>query len=175
MKLIILFLCGIIIILISFFVVQQLNQNNSMPQDNPLIEPSIPLPVRTSPQFTIPISIGQSKLQVAVADTDALRQQGLSGQPGLKENQGMLFDFKNSERSRPGFWMKEMLFPLDIIWIRDSTVVDVARNVPAPDPATPLSDLPQYFPSEPIDTVVEVLAGWCEKHGIAVGEKLEGY
>jgi uncharacterized membrane protein (UPF0127 family) len=176
MKLIIFSLGGLVIILVLFFVIQQSNLDNSpMPQNNPLTEPEITLPILTAPQFTTPISIGAAKLEVAVANTNESRQQGLSGQPGLKENQGMLFDFKNSERSKPGFWMKDMLFDLDMIWIRDNTVVDITRNVPAPDPRTPLKELPLYFPAEPIDTIVEVLAGWSDKNGVTVGTKLSGY
>jgi len=124
-------------------------------------------------QFATSISIGHNKLQVAVANTNESRQQGLSGQASLGDGQGMLFDFKNSPRQKPGFWMKGMLFPLDIIWVRGNTVVDITPDVPLPSSGTSLGDLPLYFPAEPIDTVVEVPAEWCQQHGISVGAKLE--
>src|SRR5690349_20381775 len=52
---------------------------------------------------------------VSLADTDATREQGLSGALGLGTTEGMLFLFDYP--GRPAFWMKDMLFSIDIIWI----------------------------------------------------------
>jgi uncharacterized membrane protein (UPF0127 family) len=122
--------------------------------------------------FDHAIMLDGTRLNVALADTDQTRQQGLSGQTSLTDIEGMMFDFSNSERRRPGFWMKEMQFPLDIIWIKDNVVIDIARDVPAPSTGTELSKLPLYFPPTEIDKVIEVNAGWCARHNIGNGSKL---
>lgn len=118
------------------------------------------------------VMLDGASLKVALADTDQTRQQGLSGQTSLTDSEGMMFDFSNSERRRPGFWMKQMQFPLDIIWVKDNVVIDIARDVPAPNTGTELSKLPLYFPPTEIDKVIEVNAGWSARHNISNGSKL---
>lgn len=180
MKTKILFLCTVVLILLALAASRLIKDKNYMGIVSPAIPTSSTFPMSpTSPQlqFTTPISLGNNKLLVAVADTDATRQQGLSGQDSLTNGQGMLFNFKNSKRRQPGFWMKQMKFDLDIIWIRDNVVVDITQNVPAPPSGAVPSGaapggLPLYYPSEPIDTVVEVPSGWCARHSITVGTRL---
>ena len=60
-----------------------------------------------------------------------------------------------------------MNFPLDMVWIRaDCTVAGVTADVPNPDPATPLSDLPLYPSNEPARFVLEINAGQAAIHDI---------
>lgn len=101
---------------------------------------------------------------VEIADTPALRERGLSGRQGLASGHGMLFLFGRTDRY--GFWMKDMLFPIDIIWIRDGAVVDFMTDVP-PVPAGVVP--PSYFAREPIDAVLEVPAGFCRERGLRIG------
>src|SRR5882672_5260542 len=54
-------------------------------------------------------------IQAYNADTDALRTLGLSGHSPLAADEGMLFIFPAP--GEYGFWMKDMLFPLDLVWI----------------------------------------------------------
>lgn len=68
------------------------------------------------------------------------------------------------------FWMKGMAFPLDIVFIRDSTIVSIARNVPPPNGD---GDLPRYASDEPADKVLEINAGLCDKYGIQEGDRVE--
>ncbi len=123
-------------------------------------------------EFSKSITIGKVELMVAVADTSAKQAQGLSGQTNLPNGTGMLFDYKNSSRSMPGFWMRQMNFDIDILWIRDGAVVDISEQVPAPKPGTLEKDLPRYYPKEEIDTVVEVPAGWVKQNSVTVGTKV---
>ena len=67
------------------------------------------------------------KIPVEVSDTPAKRQQGLSDRPRLKPGWGMLFVFERS--GRHDFWMKDMNFPIDILWLRNSRVVYVAEKI----------------------------------------------
>lgn len=61
------------------------------------------------------VLIGGKKIRVDIADTVVTRTQGLSGRTSLAETDGMLFVFENADRY--GFWMKDMNFAIDIIWI----------------------------------------------------------
>src|SRR6185295_2825118 len=71
------------------------------------------------------ITIGHTELSVEIADTDVAREKGLSNRDQLAEDHGMLFDFKNTATDRPNFWMKEMRFDLDFLWVKDNDVIAV--------------------------------------------------
>lgn len=111
------------------------------------------------------ILIGDMPLRVAIADTADERMLGLSGTTGLPESTGLLFIFESD--SRPGFWMKDMLFPIDIIWISaKGEVVGIEHDVsPATYPAT-------FRPTEPIRYVLEVPAGFSVAHYIQKSSKI---
>ncbi len=112
--------------------------------------------------------LGDETFRLEVADSDKERQLGLSGKRSLGEKDGMIFLF--SEATTPAFWMKDMNFPIDIIFLNGEKVVSVFKNVPAPkneeDP------LPLYQPTGPVDRVIEVKAGTAEKHSIDPGDTL---
>ena len=113
------------------------------------------------------ITVGQTKFQVEVADTPALQAKGLSGRKALLENQGMLFVF--DKPSIPGFWMKDMNFPIDVIWISDGKVVGIQENL-VPNDA---SDRRIYYPSQEITHVLEVAMGVVTKFGIVIGDAFQ--
>lgn len=115
------------------------------------------------------ITINHHQLKVEVADSLTKQTQGLSNRPYLSEEQGMLFIF--NRHFKPVFWMKDMRFPLDIIWISDGIIVDITSNIPAPQSGQPLK---QYFPSQPVNYVLEVNAGWSAKNNIKIGDRVEG-
>ena len=113
------------------------------------------------------IEIGNALVEVEVVDTQELRAQGLSGRKQLEENKGMLFVFK--EPGRHGFWMNDMNFAIDIIWIdKEKKVVEITENV---GPET----FPEvFYPKEPIQYVLETNARWVQKNSIQPGNMLEG-
>src|SRR6185503_8271922 len=112
------------------------------------------------------LTIGSSKITVEIADTDETRRQGLSGRESMDENSGMLFDFRNTSNTKPAFWMKETRFDLDFIWIKNNRVVEITKNVPHPDAGTPETNLPTYKPSQEVDMVLEVNAGYADRNNI---------
>ncbi len=63
------------------------------------------------------IQIGGSTYSVIHANTDELRMKGLSGRDGLPRDTVMLFSFPIA--GKYGFWMKDMKFPIDILWTND--------------------------------------------------------
>lgn len=117
------------------------------------------------------VKVGEREVSVDVADTNSERQKGLSGKMSLGENEGLLFVFDQKDTT-PSFWMKDMNFSIDIIWIDDGKVEKIEKNV-APEPGVPDNKLKIYYPGSPIDYAVEVQAGFAEKNGISVGTTVD--
>ena len=109
------------------------------------------------------LKIGDKKIRVEVRDTEAERAQGLSGRESLGEDEGMLFVFEKP--GIYGFWMKEMKFGLDFIWIRDNKVMEVMENVGV--------ERMDIQPHEAVDQVLEVNSGFVAKHSIKVGDSVK--
>jgi uncharacterized membrane protein (UPF0127 family) len=116
---------------------------------------------------TAQLRIGQQTVTVRVPTTTAASEQGLSGVSSLSDTEGMYWEF--SEPSRPTFWMKGMLIPLDFIWVRDGRVTEITPDVPAPVNG----NLPLYQPKDPVTNVLEVSAGFAKRHSIQVGTLVE--
>ncbi len=117
------------------------------------------------------VEVGGAAFKVEVSDDAEERSQGLSGRDPLPDDGGMLFVYQ--EPVVPGFWMRQMRFPLDFVWIGDDcTVADVTPDVPAPEPGTPESELTLYRPSAPVLYNLEVNAGTAARHGIGVGDEV---
>lgn len=114
------------------------------------------------------VKINDAIIDVEVADTQSKRSQGLSGRENLATNTGMLFIFPQASKYR--FWMKEMKFPLDFIFINNGKVVDLYKNVPPPLPSQAETTLPQYEPSSPINMVLEVNVGFIDQYNVKVGD-----
>lgn len=114
------------------------------------------------------VTLGGVQFRVELAVTSAERIRGLSGHPLLAADAGMLFVFEQARK--PSFWMREMLFPLDMIWIdADCTVVHITRGAPPQALDQSLSDLPRYGPPVAILYVLEINAGRAESAAITVG------
>jgi uncharacterized membrane protein (UPF0127 family) len=116
--------------------------------------------------------LGNSAFPVELALTVEQQIQGLSGREVLAPGTGMLFVYQRE--SRYTFWMKEMRFPLDIVWIgADCTVVDVTLDAPPPEPEQTLDQLPRYSPGDPAQYVLEINAGASAARGIGPGDPVE--
>ena len=115
------------------------------------------------------VSINGHEFDVEVANTILSRQKGLSGKEELKENEGMLFVFGSSQPRR--FWMKDMLIPIDIIWINEGEVVGFEKNV-QPEPEVSVGNLKTYSSPIPLGIVLEVRAGVVDELGIEVGDSV---
>lgn len=113
------------------------------------------------------VTIGETQLSVAVAATAAEKTQGLSGCAALPANAGMLFPYDSPKQA--AFWMKDMLIPIDIIWIREGKVVGITSHVPPPPSGAPDEELPQYRSPGAIDAVLEIKSGGAAEYGIATG------
>lgn len=113
------------------------------------------------------IKINNTVISVEIADEAEERWQGLSGRKSIDKDSGMLFIFP--QKQVQNFWMKDMNFPLDIIWIADNKVVKIDENLP---PAGPEPDI-TYSSVHPVNYVLEVNAGFAAERGIRVGDEAE--
>lgn len=123
--------------------------------------------------YSTPLAVGEKKIFVEIVNTQEQMELGLSGRQKLTDEQGMLFDFGTpAPRS---FWMKDMKFDIDIIWIQNKKIVGITANVPAPaNCPSPHGNcyLPIYASPSASDMVLEVNAGWGERHNIKAGDKI---
>lgn len=109
------------------------------------------------------VIINNQKFSVEIADTSEKRSRGLGGREGICENCGMLFIFDGP--GKYSFWMKDMQFSLDILWIRGEEVVYIARNI-SPDFRGTIR------PVKDADQVLEINGGLCDKLGIKEGSRV---
>lgn len=115
------------------------------------------------------VTIGGTTIKAEIADTDALRIQGLSGRESLAENSGMLFLWPKADYY--AIWMKGMKFPIDIIWINGNQVVDFVESAEVPSNSN-LSSIPTYSPKQKADKVLEVNAGFIQVNKVQIGDKI---
>lgn len=113
------------------------------------------------------MTIGDKKLNVEVVNNEASRSLGLSGRNEIGAD-GMLFVFP--QKSYQQFWMKDMKFNLDFIWIADGKVVEIMRDVPRPEAGQSLEALPRFIPRQPVEMMLEVVAGDAERWGVVEGD-----
>ena len=106
------------------------------------------------------------KVNVEVADDINEQMQGLMFREKLDENAGMIFVF--DEESYLGFWMKNTLIPLDIIFInRDFEIVDIKYAVPCKnDPCK------NYVTIKPAEYVLEVNGNFTAHNYVKTGDKV---
>ncbi len=110
-------------------------------------------------------SFGGVSLRIEYATTTEARERGLGGRESLLNDYGMLFIFADDEKY--GFWMKDMLVPIDIFWLDNKgQVISMAEDVsPATYPNV-------FYPIAPARYVLETVAGFADKNNIATGTPL---
>ena len=123
-------------------------------------------PAETEPLPRAKIQIGLQVLDVEVAETPDQKSQGLSGRPHLPEGHGMWFPYQTP--GRLSFWMKDMHFPLDFVWVHAGVIVGLTENV---SPAGGSGTLVR--PGAPADGALEVPAGTIARWGWKLGDRVE--
>jgi uncharacterized protein len=109
--------------------------------------------------------LGQDSLQLEFAKTEQARAKGLSGRTSLPPNHGLLFVFP--EKGYPEFWMKDMLFSIDILWLNDEgIVVGSLENV------SPNTYPTKYKPPVPVRYALELAAGEASRKSFFVGTRV---
>lgn len=114
------------------------------------------------------IKIGSAEIKAEVVDNESTRMKGLSGREGLAGGEGMLFVFEKSDIYP--FWMKDMKFAIDIIWIKDNRIVDIVESAEPPSTAQKIMN---YTPRAESDLVLETNAGFCEENNVKIGDEVQ--
>lgn len=112
---------------------------------------------------TVTIGDGPA-IPVEIAASDATRERGLSGRASMDPDSGMLFLFVTADRWI--FWMKGMEMPLDAIWISGGEIVDITFGLQPPAEG---EEIAMFSPVAPADAVLEVPAGFAERHRLKLG------
>ena len=135
------------------------------------VTPTVPYHAPVVTEEAVPptgrtVSLKGETVSVRIADTAATREQGLSGRMKLGANEGMLFIFPTD--GIYAFWMKDMLFSIDIVWIsKERSVVSIAHNV------APNTYPNSFTPDAASRYVLELPAGWATSHNLVNGDKVE--
>lgn len=116
------------------------------------------------------VIFSEDHVRVRIPTTAKLQEKGLAGVASLSDDEGMLWEY--DAPSRVSFWMKGMLMPLDFIWINSGRIVDIAEDV-QPPVSSFSTDLPIIDPGVPVDGVLEVAAGYVQRHHVRVGDAVE--
>ncbi len=128
-----------------------------------------------SPSF---FALSQAYIRVFLPDGQALtaelaaspeqRQTGLMFREKINPDQGMLFLFESE--GRHSFWMKNMKFAIDILWLdRDKRIVHIEENVPPCES----EDCPSYVTETPALYVLELAAGCAELYGLKLYQRID--
>lgn len=112
------------------------------------------------------VCIDEICLNAEVADTREKRSQGLMFRKRLAPDEGMLFIFEEEEKH--SFWMKNMNFSLDIIWIgRDKRIVDIKTGL---EPCR--RHCQGYASVRKAVYVLEVNSGFVDRHQVKIGQQV---
>ncbi len=115
------------------------------------------------------IELKGQELKVLVAEISHHQRKGLGGRESLEEYDGMVFLFSYSDKHT--MVMRNMEFPIDIVWLEKGVVVDIAPNIQA-EPSVPEANLTKYYPRKSANLVIELPTGWVEKNDLRIGDKM---
>ena len=116
------------------------------------------------------VEIRGQRVAVELADTVPKQSLGLGGRDALEWDRGMLFPYPQA--GFYSFWMKDMRFDIDIVWILRDRIVDLHHRVPHAPEREAGRELPVYRPRRAADTVLEVPAGYAQAHGWRDGDRV---
>ena len=112
------------------------------------------------------VEIGGKSMEMDISDTDCKRELGLSDRKSLLDSSGMIFVFEKT--GNYGFWMKEMNFPIDMVWVGSDLKIVGIENSIAPE-TFPKVFGQKYFAKY----VLELPSGFSEKNSITVGKEIK--
>jgi len=124
-----------------------------------------PAPAAQMPSKTSTSTVEVSGFTYEIVTDSAAQQLGLGGRADIPEKYGMLFIFPHDDMY--GFWMKDMLVPIDMVWLSDTgTILKI-------DSAIATSTYPNvFYPPQPVRYVLETRAGESQRQGWEVGTEL---
>ena len=122
-----------------------------------IISEDTQIPFKSKCQITITNVNGEEiNIDCEIPNTEEEKVTGLMYRDDLCQNCGMFYDYVGS-----GFWMKNVNFPIDMIFVNGDTIVDIITAYP--------NDETIIKPSEFSDGNIEVNVGFCEDNDISIG------
>lgn len=121
---------------------------------------------RSSSQDTNYATIAGVEFKAEIANTDKAKEIGLSKYSSIENDFALVFPFE--KKGKHSFWMKDMKFPIDIIFIRDGKIIKIYENVPFPKSQN--ENLTIYRPNEDSNMVIEIKAGISKKNNFRNGD-----
>lgn len=114
------------------------------------------------------VQVNNMTLGVILATEPSEQSKGLAVKDSMNEKEGMLFIFKNPQKH--SFWMKDMKFPIDIIWA-DPTgkIVHIEKNL---QPCVFLLPCTSYSPKSDSLYVLEVVSNFTNKYDVKIGDQI---
>lgn len=125
-----------------------------------LLLENVTVPFKQSCTLTITNSDGKEVVvNCEVPSTDEEKMTGLMYRDNLCDNCGMFYDYVDG-----GFWMKNVNFPIEMIFINNNQIVDI-KKAKAQDETT-------IYPSVESDGNLEVNDGFSKSNNITIGDKV---
>lgn len=116
-------------------------------------------------QTTVVTTPNDNKILVELAHTPEQQQRGFQGRENIPFGTGMLFLFE--EAAPRTFRMKDMLVPIDMVWLADEKIVGMVENAqPAED-----KNIPIFTSPVPVDAVLEIPSGATQRYNLKIGEE----
>ena len=114
------------------------------------------------------VKVNNMTLDVILATTPSDQSKGLAIKESMNESEGMLFVFKNPQKH--SFWMKDMKFPIDIIWAdSEGKIVHIEKNL---QPCIFLLPCTSYSPLNDSLYVLEVVSNFTNKYDVKIGDQI---
>lgn len=118
--------------------------------------------------ITAKFEIEGEVIELEVAKTPTQQAKGLMYREALPDNRGMFFPFESPRVTR--FWMKNVPVALDMIFLRDGKIIEIADSVPPCNTAP--ENCPVYGPDVLVDGVIELRSGRAKELDLTRGDNL---
>jgi uncharacterized membrane protein (UPF0127 family) len=136
------------------------------PDPNCPADPEVPPNLRSGKVRFVGAKDKPVEIVAEVAERPRDRARGLMFRTNMPEDHGMIFVF-NEQPEVHEFWMRNTCIPLDMLFVdRDGVIVGIVENIPTMNDST-------YSVPCPSSYVIEVNAGYCRRHGIVAGQKIQ--
>lgn len=130
---------------------------------------------RAGEQLTEQVVLNGHTVEMELAVTPVQRETGLMGREALADDEGMLFVMPDEDPfpAEIGFWMKDCLIPIDVIFINREGIITAIHEMQPPEPGTPDHELPVYYSNGPVQFAIELRGGLAAEIGLNVGDLIE--
>lgn len=156
-----------LILIFSLFLIGCANSSPPSSHANDIKSENVPEMKEQNLPISAKVTLGKEEIELEVTETSQQQQLGLMFRQSLPENRGMLFSF--SPPRMVSFWMKNVVIPLDMIFIYDGKIKAIESNVPPCN----VDPCPVYGPNALIDGVIELKGGRAKELNLTVGDDVK--